>query len=51
MKTTITVDDTTRSKLMKYKYELGCANIDELLNKILEIVDAREYALKRGKKI
>jgi len=39
---TINVEDETWSKLVKYKYALGCKSLSDLVDKILKIVPASE---------
>lgn len=39
---TIKVKEATWHKLMKYKLQLGCKSIEELLDRILKIITAKE---------
>jgi len=39
MKTTITVEEETRQRINKAKYNLGHSTIDETINKIFDIVE------------
>ena len=39
MKTTITVDPKTRKRLNKAKLTLDAKNVDETINRILDLVD------------
>lgn len=45
---TINIERKTWKKLMKWKYELGCKNMEELMDRILKIVPASK--LKEGGK-
>lgn len=36
--TSLRVENRTRNKLIKYKYELGCRSIDDLLTRLLKIM-------------
>jgi hypothetical protein len=39
MKTTITIENETRSRINKAKYKLGHKTLDETINKIFDIVE------------
>lgn len=39
MKTTITVEETTRKRLNFSKYDLGCKTLDDTINKILDTME------------
>ncbi len=42
MKTTITVEVGTRKRLMIAKHTLGCQNVDETINKIMDALERVE---------
>ena len=42
IQTTITVKASTRRRLNMWKYDLGCKNVDEVIDRILKIVPASQ---------